>query len=285
MPSRAIAAAVCGLALAPLGVHAQDWREVTSFRQRSDESRLDVDLRYGAGELFVQTGSPGELYRVALRYDADIFDPVTRYRNGHLEVGVEGRGRGVRLRNMEAGQLRLQLSPDVPLELDLDFGAVEANLDLGGLRIASLDIETGASETDIRFGAPNPLPCSRLDIAMGAAAVRAHGLANANCGHVSVEGGVGDLTLDFTGDWRRDLEASITMALGSVSLIIPDNVGVAVDKETFLTDFDRNRFHQRGDRYYSDNWESAVRRLTVRLEGAFGSMNVRWAPPASSVSP
>jgi hypothetical protein len=273
------------LALIPVSADAQDWREMTSFRQRSDEARLDVHVRYGAGELLVVPGDAGELYRVNLRYDSEIFDPVVDYERGHLEVGVEGRDGRMRIRNTEAGELRLQLSPDVPLELDLDFGAVEADLDLGGLRLASLDVETGASETEIRFDRPNPATCDRLDITMGAAGFTVRGLGHAGCDRVEAEGGVGDLTLEFDGEWRRDMEADITMALGSVTLIVPEDIGVRVDKDTFLTDFDRDGFYKRGDTYYSDSWDTAERRLTVHLEGAFGSMDLRWAAPTRAITP
>lgn len=285
MPSqRALLAGVI-LALTPLGAAAQDWREVTSFRQRSNETRLDVHVRYGAGELVVRPGDPGELYRLALRYDSDVFDPVSRYDAGQLEVGVEGRGRGLKIRNTEAGELRLQLSPDVPLDLNLDFGAVEADLDLGGLQVASLDVETGASDTEIRFGSPNPIACDRLEIAMGAAAFVARGLGNANCGRMKVEGGVGELTLDFEGAWTGDVDAEITMALGSVTLVIPEDIGLRVEKDTFLTDFDRSGLYKRDDYYYSESWETAARRLTIQLEGAFGSVNIRWAPPTATAAP
>lgn len=274
------------LALAPPAVDAQDWRDMTSFRQLSDEARMDVRVRYGAGELMIRAGDPGELYRANLQYDAEVFDPKIEYRRGDLEIGVEGRNGKLRLRNTKAGELRLQLSPQVPLEMDLDFGAVEADLDLTGLQVASLDVETGASETRLRFGEANPVSCDRLEIAMGAAAFTARGLGHAGCRDMKVEGGVGDLTLEFDGAWPRDIEADITMALGSVTLVVPEDIGVRIDKDTFLISFDRSRFYKRGSSYYSDNWDSASRRLTLHMEGAFGSINVRWAPPtAAAVTP
>ena len=280
MCSRALILAGLAAAVWPLAADAQDWRDVTSFRQRSDETRLDVRVRYGAGELLIRRGEPGELYRVNLRYDSDIFDPVTEYEAGALEVGIEGRGRDLRLRNAEAGELRLQLSPDVPLDLDLDFGAGEADLDLGGLHVASLDVETGASDTEIRFTEPNAGPCDRLKVAMGAAGFAVRGLGNAGCRSLRIEGGVGELTLDFEGAWRDDIDAEVTMALGSVTLVIPEDIGVRVEKAAFLTDFDRTGFEKRDDTYYSDGWETASRRLTIELKGAFGSVDVRWAPPS-----
>lgn len=285
MSSRTVLITAVALALVPLQADAQAWREVTSFRQRSDETRLEVRVRYGAGELMVRAGDPGELYRVDLRYDSDVFEPVTRYEPGELEVGIEGRGRSLKLRNAKAGELRLQLSPEVPLDVDLDFGAGEADLDLSGLHLSSLDVETGASDTKIRFSERNAGSCDLMKVAMGAAGFSVEGLGNAGCRTVEVEGGVGELTLDFGGEWTTDTHAEITMALGSVTLVVPEDIGVRVEKDAFLTDFDRTGFYKRDDTYYSDRWDTADRHLTIELEGAFGSVNVRWAPASSTVTP
>ena len=273
-------AVVLGLALGLLGpgvAEAQDWRTVTSYRQRGDEGRIDVHVRYGAGRLLIAPAAAGgELYRLGMRYDSDLFTPISEYAGNRLEVGVEGTGQSIRLRNREAGELDLRLSPDVPMDLDLDFGAVEADIDLGGLSLTRLDIETGASETRVTFDAPNPVSCDELKISMGAASLDVTGLGNAGCALVKVDGGVGDMTLDFSGEWRRGMDAEINMALGSLTLIVPSDVGVRVDRDTFLTGFDGARFEKRDGVLYSSNWESARHRLTVDLAGAFGSINVRW---------
>lgn len=271
----ALTAALSTACAAPVG--AQDWRDLTSFRQRADEERLEVQVRYGAGRLMIGSGtSAGELYRVGMRYNPDLFDPITDYQSGRLRVGLEGVGGSIRMGRHGPGELDLRLSPDVPLDLDLDFGAVEAEIELGGLMLHGLDIETGASQTRVRFSTPNAAACDRLALSMGAASFEAVGLGNANCAEINVEGGVGEVTLDFSGDWRRNMEADISMALGSLTLVVPSDVGVRVDKDTFLTSFDSPRFEKRDDVYYSTNWDSARHRLDVDLSGAFGSVNIRW---------
>jgi hypothetical protein len=275
MSERSIALAILTLALAPWSAQAQDWRTVTSFRQLADETRLDVSVKYGVGKLLVEPGARGELYRVGIRYDSELFDPLTEYRSGRLTVGVEGTGRSIRMRNQEAGELKLALSPDIPLELGLSFGAVEAEMELGGLHLSRIKVETGASDSRVRFSSPNVGDCDRIDLSMGAAAFRAIGLGNANCRVLKAEGGVGDMTLDFSGEWQRDLSADVTMALGSVTLAVPSDVGVVVRRSTFLSGFSASGFTRRGRDHYSDNWDSASRKLTVELQGAFGSVTVR----------
>ncbi len=262
---------------APASLRAQDWRTVSSVRARGSESALAVKVQYGAGKLGIQPTGGGELYRVDIRYDSELFDPVTDYKAGNLEVGVEGTGHGVRLKNHRGGEMKLGLSPDIPLDLNLDFGAVEANLDLGGLRVQAVDIETGASDTELVFSRPNPIDCTTLSISVGAAAFSAVGLANSRCQNLDVEGGVGDVKLDFTGDWDRDMAADVTLALGSMTLVVPEDIGVQVEKDTFLTGFDSNGFTKLNGMYRSQNWEVARRHLVVKLEGAFGSVDVRWA--------
>lgn len=284
MFNRSLLVALLVLALAPLSAAAQDWRTVNSFRQHGGESELQVELRYGAGQLVVEPGTRGELYRVGIRYDSDVFDPLTEYRSGRLKVGVEGGSRSVRLRNQQAGDMKLALSPDVPLDLRLSFGAVEANMELGGLHVSRIKIETGASDSRLRFSAPNATRCQRLELSMGAAAFRAVGLGNADCAHIKAEGGVGDMNLDFSGVWRRDVTADITMALGSVTLTVPEDVGVVVRRSTFLTSFTGPGFTKRDRNHYSDNWDRAPRKLTVELQGAFGSFTVRRVGPSSTAA-
>jgi hypothetical protein len=284
MFDRALIAGALLVLLAPAWADAQDWRSVNSFRQLSGETRLDVELKYGAGRLVIEPGVAGELYRVGIRYDSDIYDPLTEYRAGRLTVGVDGGGRSMRIRNQEAGDMKLALSPDVPLDVRLAFGAVEANIELGGLQVSALKVETGASDSQLRFSEPNPIPCNRLELSMGAAAFRAVGLANANCARIKAEGGVGDMNLDFSGEWRRDLTADVTMALGSVTLAVPEDVGVVVRRSTFLTGFTGSGFSRQGRDHVSDNWDQADRKLTVELQGAFGSVTVRRVAPSSAVA-
>lgn len=286
MFERTLILATLALALAPVSVAAQDWRTVDSFRQHAGESQLNVELRYGAGQLVVEPGTRGELYRVGIRYDSEAFDPLTEYRNGRLKVGVEGSRGSMKLRGQQAGEMKLALSPDVPLDLQLSFGAVEAEMEMGGLHVSRMKVETGASDSRIRFSSPNATECQRLDLSMGAAAFRAVGLGNANCSHIKAEGGVGDMELDFSGDWRRDMTADITMALGAVTLNVPSDVGVLVRRSTFLTSFTGAGFTKRDGHHYSENWDHAARKLTVELQGALGSFTVhRVAPSTATITP
>ena len=237
-----------------------------------------------AGRLFLQPGPAGSLYKATVRYDADAFLPVTEYGDERLRLGLQSK-RGFKVRGRQrAGRLDVALGPDAPLSIDLEFGAAQADIELGGLRVRRAEISTGASETTLRFSQPNPERLSALEIEVGAAALRAEGLGNANLERLSVDGGLGDIVLDFSGEWRGNTTADIDMGIGSLTLRVPRGVGLHVVKDGVLAPFDSEGLVKRGSGYYSLDWDSAPHRLTVRIDAAFGSINVRWTEPSVTAS-
>jgi hypothetical protein len=264
----------------PTGLAAQDWRTISSTRQQTGEDLLRVSLQYGAGRLEIAPApSANTLYRTSLRYDADVFKPVVSYNPGRLKVGVEGGN--IKGRNLKSGHLELGLTRDVPLELDLQFGATEAMIELGGLRIRSAEISTGASKTTLKFSSPNPEPCERLELEVGAAQFEAIGIGNLNPERLEVKCGVGEVTLDFGGDLRTNMRADIDMGLGSLILRVPRGLGVSVRKDGILAGFDSQGLIKRGDVYYSENWDKATHHLTINIDAALGSIRMAWIEPAN----
>jgi hypothetical protein len=269
-----IAAALAGSLLVPAVAAAQEWETLNASRRTAGEDLLRVYLEYGAGTLKLAPGTTGTLYRANVKYDARSFTPEVDYANGRLRFGVSGgTGRG---RNMRAGELNLQLSPDVPLELELRFGAAEAAIELGGLRVRRLDIQTGASTTLLNVSRNNAETCRLAELQVGAARFEAVGLGNLNAQRLRVKGGVGEVILDFTGEWSRDLDARVEMGLGALTLRMPRGLGVRINRGGILTSFDSEGLTKRGKSYYSENWNDAGRKLSLDLEAAFGSIKVVW---------
>jgi hypothetical protein len=260
--------------MAPRLVAAQDWRTTSQSREIAGEQSLRVDIEYAAGQLKLSPAPRGTLYRANLRYDASAFTPRIAYAGDRLRVGIEGSN--VRGRNLKAGHLDLRISPDVPVDLDMQFGAAEATIDLGGLRIRSAEIATGASSTTLNVSSPNLDSCRELSIHVGAAKFEALRLGNLNAQRIEVEGGVGEVLLDFTGAWRSNMTGKIEMGLGSLTLRVPTSLGVRITKGGFLASFDSQGLVKRGNTYYSENWDKASRTLSLDVSAALGSINVVW---------
>src|SRR5690606_15478330 len=156
----------------------------------------------------------------------------------------------------------------VPRGVDRGFGAADATIDLGGMRVRRAELKTGASRTSLDVTAPNAIACELLEIEVGAAKFEARRLANLNARRFTLEGGVGEAVLDFTGAWQQDLAASIEMGLGTLRLRFPHGLGVRIAKSGLLASFDSQRLIKRGDVYYSENYESADHKLSLDLNAA-----------------
>ncbi|HSJ24773.1 MAG TPA: hypothetical protein VK929_08910 [Longimicrobiales bacterium] len=265
-----VAATGCGADSA----RAQDWDTVTSSRSIGDEQDLRVNVEYGAGTLNLGSAPEGSLYRADLRYDRASFTPRMDFEDGRLRVGVTGSE--VRGRSIRGSELDLLVTRTLPVDLTLQFGAAEANLDLGGIRVRNLELQTGASRTTLTVSEPNPDVCRSATIEVGAARFQASGLGNLNAEQLAVRGGVGEVILDFTGEWRNDMTAGVEMGLGTLTVRVPRGLGVQVNRGGALTSFDGQDLLRRGNSYYSENFDDATHRLTVNLEAALGRIRVVW---------
>lgn len=270
---------LCSVALAahaaPLRAQQRELRSIDVSRQLHDSAALRVEVRYGAGTLGVRAATTPVLYRMQLKYPADRAEPVYAYypTTRTLRVGVERQSSRVPSGDRN-GELRLDLARAVPMDLSLELGAVEADLDLSGLRVDQLHVESGASEAQLRFDTPNTDRMRSLDLRVGAAGLRALGLGNANAGEVRVQAGVGDVDLDFGGAWQQDMALSVQVALGNVKLHVPRDVGVRLEVQRLLASVDVGDLVKRGDAYYSENWDQATRRLRVTSKTTFGKLRV-----------
>ncbi len=260
----------------PLPGAAQSWRTVTMSRQLSGEESLDTRVRFGAGRLSIRPADQGVLYRLHLRYDEDAFEPVAEFDGSHLRLGVEGTKRSIRWNEKENQEMELSLARGVPMNLDLEFGAVRAEVDLGGLALTGLDLSTGASESRVEISEPNPAGMPSASFEVGAADFRVRKLGNLNAERITVDAGVGSVVLDFQGEWQRDASVSVDMGLGALELRFPEGLGVRLIKDTFLTSLDSEGLVKRGDSYYSVDWDEAQYHVTVSVDAAFGSINVVW---------
>ena len=270
------------LVLCSGAAQAQTMRPFTTFRQLHGETRLNARLDYAAGSLRVAPGEQNELYRMDLSYDEDRFVPVSDYdaAQGAVVLGLNSAGNaGLRVssRNQLQQVASVALSPKVDLSLQLNLGAADAQVELGGLRVSSLDLSTGASKTTVGFARPNATRCRRASFSAGAAEISVTGLGNSRCDEIEFEGGVGSVALDFGGAWTSSSRVKVTVAMGSLTLRLPRNAGVRISMEKFLSSFEPHGLLRQGDAFVSENYSSTRRHLDLAITSAVGDVNVEWA--------
>lgn len=262
--------------LVPAESQGQDWRTVTMSRQLERVEDLRVYVEYGAGKFTVQSVDDDLLYRMNLEYDEEKFEPVADFSGDRLRLGVESIGRNVRMNSRRTGSLDLELPRGVPMDLDLEFGAVKAEIDLGGLALTDLDLSTGASESWVEISELNSESMETASFEAGAAEFTVLGLGNLNAESIEIDAGVGSITLGLDGEWQDEGYVSIDMGLGALELRIPEGVGLRLRKDSFLTAIDSEGLIKRGDVYESPDFDEAARRVVVDLDAAFGAISVVW---------
>jgi hypothetical protein len=273
------------LALAPIlgatDASAQSMRPFTTYRQWHGETRLTARLDYAAGSLRVAAGRPNELYRMDASYDSQRFLPVSDYDAGRggLTFGLRPAG-GSGIKVVSQHQLRqsaeVAFSPRADLTLDVALGAVDGDLELGGLRLTDLHLSTGASRTVVRFSQPNGTRCRSASLTAGAAEVSVLGLGNSRCDRITFEGGMGKVLLDFAGAWTSSSQVDVSMALGELTLRLPRDVGVRITLDNFLASFEPEGLRRSGDSYVTAGYETAARHLDIALRTAVGGVKIDW---------
>ena len=181
-------------------------------------------------------------------------------------VGVVARRREAEI----VGGLHRHVSRD----LNLDLGAVESDLDLTGLRISRLRVESGASDAKLRFDSLNATRMSVLDISLGAASFRGDRLANANAQDIRVDAGIGNVELDLGGHWTQDIDLHVEVTLGIVTIHVPSDVGVHVSLEKTVASFDHEGLIERDGAWVSKNWDSAPHKVRVTAKTVFGKLSI-----------
>ncbi|MCS7081528.1 MAG: hypothetical protein N2561_03330 [Bacteroidetes bacterium] len=258
---------------------------------RGSERALEARLEIALGRVWIAPGSGQEVFSGDVLLEHLSLQPRVQYRLvdgvGKLWVGLEDeRGRegihlGLRdlLRPAKA-TWRLSLPRGLPTDLELSLAAAQANLELGGLAIKNLQIESGASALVLRFSEPNPMECDLVSLRLGVSDLKGHALGNARARRYRVEVGMGSLELDLSGALPEEVELRIQAGMGSLTLQLPRDRRVELRTSPHFL----QRLHlPPGFVQQGSIWIHAPERargmLRLEIEASLGAITLRWAEP------
>jgi hypothetical protein len=159
--------------------------------QGAGEARLKIS--HGAGKLKIHSGAARGVLasgsfagglRQTVRKTGDKLE--VRMRPAADTWGIPFLGPGVPL------DWDLSLNADVALDLDLDSGANEADINLRDLRVTNLNLDSGASETKLTLPARGRL---RADLDIGAASMDIT-IPDGVAARIKIDHGVSDVKVD-----------------------------------------------------------------------------------------
>ncbi|MFO0584780.1 MAG: hypothetical protein U0229_21110 [Anaeromyxobacter sp.] len=108
-----------------------------------------------------------------------------------------------------------------PFALELDSGASDVTLDLGGLPLTRLVIRQAAGRLRLDFSRPCPAGLGQLRVEAGAASIELRNLCNAGFAELVVAGGAARCTAHFGGALARDARARLDAGVAAVRVAVP----------------------------------------------------------------
>jgi hypothetical protein len=186
---------------------------------------LRVNLKMGAGTLRVEGGSQ-KLMRADFSYNVRSWKPYVRYHStaGHGDLTIEQPGSGHSHFGHNRYEWDVRLTRDVPVDLRVNFGAGEANLNVGSPALKSVDVEMGVGRLDLDLrGQPKQSYDVRIRGGVGEATVRVPRDVGVSA---EAEGGIGEIRVSgLRREGRRYFNAAYDHAKVNIHLDVRGGIG------------------------------------------------------------
>jgi hypothetical protein len=91
---------------------------------------------------------------------------------------------------------------------------------------------------------------------------------------LDLEVGAGKTTVDLSGDYAQDFDASIEGGVGEATVLVPSKVGVRVRADGGLGKINAEGFQREGDAYVNDAYGDSEVTLNVDVQGGVGTINL-----------
>lgn len=228
----------------------------------AESARIDLDL------------SIGETTITALADSTNLLEAEITHL-GELEFSAHGENqKTIRLREREHN-LRfdwfdifedqnlswdVSLSPEIPLDLSIDGGVGEANLDLSQLDITKFDLNSGVGDMTIILPATGS--SYEVDVEVGVGKVELQ-LEDGIDATLKIEGGVGDTIVVVP----SDVGARLVGEIGVGNINVPGSYS--------HTNTDEDRIVGESGVWESANYDDASHKVTITFDGGVGNFTIR----------
>jgi hypothetical protein len=232
----------------------------------------EVSFNMAAGEFNINPGS-GALVSGSIVYNVEQWEPQFTRSNNYYEVKQVSpfSFSGIPTSDV-ANTWDLALASEIPLSLTVEGGASKNEFNLTGLQIRNLQITQGASETIVRFDAPNPQQMDNFSFTTGASSADLYGLGYANFTDMDFSAGAGDYTLDFTGALTHDARVDIKSTISNIRIIIPAGMKAVIVNRGTVSNINTEGTWMLNDDTYNTVVEGFT--LTINLDMAVGNVTL-----------
>lgn len=216
---------MCGCVVERAGPTQHEFRSI----ELDKSEYVRVNLKMGAGRLRVSGGTQ-KLMRADFSYNVPSWKPYVRYSTtaGEGILTIEQPGTHGHFGNTRY-EWDVRLNRDVPVDLRVNFGAGDADLDIGSLSLRGVDVDMGVGKVQLDLhGKPKRDYNVRIRGGIGEAVVR----VPSDVGVIAeAEGGLGEIkttgmrhdgrqyTNDAYGQSKVTIHLDVRGGIGSIRLI------------------------------------------------------------------
>ena len=245
--------------------------------------KIEVELEFSAGELRIIPEDMSEAAVLDVLYDPHRVEYDIEYNvskaTGHLSIETDHHKH--KSIDTDDNKLEMILSTRYTTSLEMDIGACDAEIDLGGIPLEYLDLDIGAASGDIDFSEPNPMRLKEINIDAGASSLDMHSIGNANFELMSFSGGAGSFDLDFRGQYKGESTIDIDIGVSSADIILPRGIPARVETSgsNWLSsvDFHNDDLEEIDDDIYeSPDFQDAETRIILTIDVGLGAVDVYW---------
>ena len=217
--------------------------------EREGAESVRVTLKMGAGELSVDKGAE-ELMEGDFTYNVSDWKPEVDYAvtDGLGQLTIRQRSDKLSIGSDARNTWDLRFNDEIPLDMRIECGAGEPDIDLAGLNITELSVKLGAGSTHVNIS-DNP-GLSRVDLDMG----------------------VGSADIDLSGPWTQDAEVTIQGGIGSMTLRLPSDVGVRVDTTRGLGDLETSGLYREDGSWVNEAYGETDVTLEISIQTGIGQV-------------
>ncbi len=222
--------------------------ELARVDDLGDGNPLRVVITMGAGELDIDGGAE-ELLEAEFAYNIAEWAPNVEYHNGRLTI-AQPSSRNLPFNESVRYEWKLAFNDAVPLLFRAELGAGTGTLDLGSLKVRTVDLKLGAGDMAVDLNGNRSL--ERLDMDMGA----------------------GKLNLDLRGEWQKDVDVNIRGGVGETTLRLPENVGVRVRVDRGLGGINTRGLRRDGNDYVNALYGTSPVTVYVNMQAGIGQVTL-----------
>lgn len=273
-----LSVAVAGTAAA----QRQDVRHINKRFTAGTDRPLELILDVDAGEVTITRGSTARDVLVDMSYTRDKFRERFDFDRKRNRITVELDNTSWKKTGTDRDEHWSRVTMEIPDGVDVFFDARvkagEVDMDLGGIRLRELTLSVWAGETDMRFSEPNPVIMDMLDISTKVGEFTLSDLGNTRFRTARINGGIGELSVDFNGAILPGSRADVDLDIGEAAVYVPDDVGVRLmigGMFSFLSSKQIDSgFRKRGRAYYNDHYTSEEQGFQLKITPGLGELKV-----------